>query len=206
METKSLGKFELKADGNDGHITGYGAFFGNVDSVDDVIHEGSFKEINRSVKMLYQHRTDKLIGVWDTVQEDPQGLIVSGKINTNTTVGKDVYELAKSGALTDLSVGFCIQDYSYDKEGVRHIRKADLYEVSLVSFPANKKANIMSVKSDDITTERDFEHALKKMGFSNKQAKLITIKGYKAFLHERDNQEKGIEFTDIIKDLKSFKI
>jgi len=205
METKALGKFELKSD-NEGHITGYGAFFGNVDSVEDVIHEGSFKEINRSVKMLYQHQTDKLIGVWDVVQEDPQGLMVSGKINTNTTIGKDVYELAKSGALSDLSVGFRIKDYSYDKDGIRHIKKADLYEVSLVSFPANEKANIMSVKSNDIKNERDFEHALKKLGYSNKQSKFITSKGYKAFLKEQDQQEKTVEFSDIIKDLKSFKI
>jgi HK97 family phage prohead protease len=209
MDYLALGKFEIKADNdNTGRITGYGAYYDNVDNGRDVIKSGAFNKINRSVKMLYEHR--ELIGLWDTIKEDSKGLIVEGNINTKTTKGADAYELAKSGALTDMSVGFKSQDFTYDNKGIRTITKADLYEVSLVSFPMNEKANILSVKSDDITTERDFEHTLKKLGFSNKEAKHIAIFGFKSFLHKKETGElleiNDNSVSDLLKELKSFKI
>lgn len=204
METKAVGsKFEFKSDSGDGKIIGYGAFYGNSDAYKDIIKSGAFSEINRSIKMLYQHRD--LMGVWDSVKEDQNGLIVEGTINTKTTVGRDAYELAKSGALTDLSVGFKTQKYYYDDEGTRFIEKADLYEVSLVSFPANEKANVISVKSDDIHNERDFENALRQLGYSNKEAKHIANFGFKSLQTKKETGEL-VKFEDILMDLKNFKI
>lgn len=211
METKALeAQFEFKSDSNtDGRISGYGAFYNNVDHGQDVIKQGAFSKINRSIKMLYQH--NQLIGKWDIVREDKDGLIVEGNINLKTSLGSDAYELAKAGDLTDLSVGFKTIDYEFDKKDVRHIKKADLYEVSLVSFPCNEKANIMQVKSCDIDNEREFESALRDvLGYSNKQAKHIANYGFKSFMHKKmtgdlilpdqashDNQE-------LIKTLKGF--
>jgi len=203
METKTIdAKFEFKSDqSKEGRIMGYGAFYGNVDSSDDVIKHGAFSQINRSVKMLYQH--SNLIGSWDTVREDSNGLIVEGNVNLKTTIGADVYELAAAGDLTDLSVGFKTLEYNYDDKDVRHIQKADLYEVSLVAFPANEKANVLAVKSEDVRTERDFEHLLKSLGFSNKQAKHITSFGYKSLITER---EDTVSMNDVLKQLKDFNI
>lgn len=209
MDTSSVvGNFEFKADSADtGGIKGYGAFYGNLDNTYDVLHKGAFAEISRSIKMLYQHRSDKLIGKWDIVSEDEKGLVVEGNINLNTSMGRDAYELAKSGALTDLSVGFVTKEREYDEEGIRHIKKADLYEVSLVSFPANEKANIISVKSEDIQNERDFEWALKSLGYSNKDAKHIANFGFKSLMHKKETgelkkaDELNVEqLTDILKN------
>lgn len=203
METRAVqSNFEIKTEG-EGHIVGYGAFYGNSDSYKDVIKQGAFAEINRSVKMLYQH--NQLMGVWDTVKEDQNGLVVEGTINTKTSVGRDAYELAKSGALSDLSVGFKTLEYYFDDSNTRFISKADLYEVSLVSFPANEKANIMSIKSEDIHNERDFEHALKSLGYSNKDAKHVANFGFKSLLAKKETG-KLVKFDDILNDLKSFKI
>lgn len=205
MEFLATGDFEFKADAStDGRIKGYGAYYGNIDRGYDVIEQGAFSEINRSIKMLYQHEASKLLGTWDIVKEDSKGLIVEGNININTTLGRDVYELAKSGALSDMSVGFKTQDYEYDSQSVRHIKKAELFEVSLVSFPMNEKANIMSVKTDDIETERDFEHFLKQAGYSNKQAKIITAHGFKAFMQKKDDTETT-ESDNILKALQDLK-
>jgi HK97 family phage prohead protease len=209
MDYLASGKFEIKADNdNTGRISGYGAYYDNVDNGMDVIKGGAFDKINRSIKMLYQHRD--LIGMWDIVKEDSKGLIVEGNINVKTSIGSDAYELAKSGALTDMSVGFKSIDYNYDTKGVRTISKADLYEVSLVSFPMNEKANILSVKSDDIITERDFEHTLRQLGFSNKQSKHITIFGFKSFMHKKETGElleiDNDSVNNLLNELKSFKI
>lgn len=205
MEYLTAGDFEVKADSNDsGRIKGYGAYYGNIDRGMDVIKQGAFSDINRSVKMLYQHDASKLLGTWDIVTEDEKGLMVEGDINLKTTLGRDVYELAKSGALSDMSVGFKTQDYEYDSKSVRHIKKAELFEVSLVSFPMNEKANILSVKSSDIETERDFEHFLKQAGYSNKQAKIITNHGFKAFMEKKDDVEVNQSET-ILKALQDLK-
>lgn len=209
----SFGNFEFKADASsEGAIKGYGAFYGNVDSDRDVVHKGAFSEAgkNRSVKMLYQHRQDKLIGVWDIVSEDEKGLIVEGNINTKTSAGRDAYELAKSGALTDLSVGFITKEREFDEKGVRHIKKADLMEVSLVTFPANEKANIMSVKSSDIQSERDFESAMREIGYSNKEAKHLANFGFKSLMYKKETGEfkkaEELNYNDLASILKDFKI
>lgn len=211
--SSSFGKFEFKEDSSkQGRIKGYGAFYGNVDNDKDVIHKGAFGNSaqNRSIKMLYQHRQDKLIGLWDIVSEDEKGLIVEGEINTKTSAGRDAYELAKSGALTDLSVGFITKDREYDEKGVRHIKSADLYEVSLVTFPANEKANIMSVKSGDIQSERDFESAMREIGYSNKEAKHLANFGFKSLMHKKETGEfkkaEELNYNDLASILKDFKI
>jgi HK97 family phage prohead protease len=205
MEYLATGDFEFKADSTDGRIKGYGAYYGNIDRGMDVIRQGAFSDIKRSIKMLYQHNASKLLGTWDIVKEDSKGLLVEGNINMNTTLGRDVYELAKSGALSDMSVGFKTQDYEYDSQSTRHIKKAELFEVSLVTFPMNEKANILSVKSSDIENERDFEHFLKQAGYSNKHAKIITTHGFKTFMQKKDD----VEVTDsdnILKALQDLKI
>jgi hypothetical protein len=51
-------------------------------------------------------------------------------------------------AVSGLSVGFQTKDDAFDaKTGVRTIRKGDLWEVSLVTFPMNNYARVHAVKS-----------------------------------------------------------
>lgn len=210
-QTSSL-KLQIKSDNNnDGIVSGYAATYNNTDSVNDVFYGGAFSEIKRSIKMLLEHRTDQLIGVWNDIKEDQQGLFVEGKISTKTSYGGNAYELAKDGVLTDLSVGYIAKDYSWDDKGIRHIKKADLFEVSLVAFPANEMARIISVKSSDIQNERDFENALRLLGYSNREAKHIAIYGYKSLQHKKEtgqllDPEKNINFDAILKELKNFKL
>jgi hypothetical protein len=74
----------------------------------------------------------------------------------------------------------------------------------------NEKAKIISVKSEDIVTERDFEDTLRGLGFSNKQAKHIAIFGFKSFLHKKNTGElldvNNDSVNDLLNELKSFKI
>lgn len=202
MEIKSCNvDFTIKNE-DQGVVSGYGAFYNNVDSSNDIIKFGAFSDVNRSIKMLKEHRD--LIGVWGTVKEDNNGLFVEGRITLDTQLGKETYSLIKSGALTSMSVGFKTLDYSYDKNETRLIEKADLYEVSLVSFPANEKATILSCKSEDIQTEREFERALRELGYSKNDSKMITNYGFKAFMEKKEEKNKDSQFmSEIVDDLKS---
>ena len=169
-------KTELKAYGDDdddedkgaGEFEGYGSIFGNTDLGNDVIQKGAFKRSLRKrgpkqVKLLYQHKTDMPIGVFDEIREDDKGLYVKGRLALQTQAGREAYELMKMGALDGLSIGFKVdpKGYNYERRTKRRvIDEVDLMEVSLVTFPMNPKAYVRSVKGQDITI-REWENGLR---------------------------------------------
>ena len=155
-------------DKGSGEFEGYGSIFGNTDLGNDVIQKGAFKRSLRKrpankVKLLYQHKTDMPIGVFDEIKEDDQGLFVKGRLALQTQAGKEAYELMKMGALDGLSIGFKVdpKGYNYERRTKRRvIDEVDLMEVSLVTFPMNPKAMVRSVKGQDISI-REWENGLR---------------------------------------------
>ena len=175
-------QLELKTTGDGGYFEGYAAVFGNVDRDGDVVMKGAFQQSLkiRTPVLLWQHSAKDPIGRFDVVREDDKGLFVRGRL-TMTGRGLEAYELMKMGALTGLSIGFVTREARRDPvTGVRTITRADLMEVSLVTFPANELARVETVKADAITTERQFEVFLRDNGFSRRRAKVITAQGFKA--------------------------
>ena len=186
MEVKDF-TFDLKADADARTIEGLGSVFHNVDQGGDIVMPGAFTKTlkARTPAMLWQHKSDHVIGVWDEMRETPEGLRVKGRI-LETTLGNDVYTLAKAGALTGMSIGYGVKDSSIDKKtGIRQLKDLDLYEVSLVTFPMNEKATITHVKTKP-ATERELEEHLRDVGFSQSEAKKIVSEGYKAIAGQRD--------------------
>lgn len=150
---------QIKAAGDDGTVEGYGSVFGVRDNYDDVIAKGAFIQSLKDHKaagtmpaMLWQHDADKPIGVWTEMVEDEKGLRIKGQLAMETVKGKEAHALLKMGALNGLSIGFMSKEWAYDRDTeVRTLTAIDLWEVSLVTFPANEKARVTTVKaiSDD---------------------------------------------------------
>lgn len=170
---------QIKATGEDGTVEGYGSVFGVRDNYDDVIAKGAFIQSLKDHKaagtmpaMLWQHDADKPIGVWTEMVEDEKGLRIKGQLAMETVKGKEAHALLKMGALNGLSIGFMSKEWSYDRETeVRTLTAIDLWEVSLVTFPANEKARVTNVKSaDEMATPKDAEKALRDAGFSKSDA------------------------------------
>ena len=141
--------FEVKAVSDDGLFSGYGSVFGVLDSYKEIVAPGAFAESlqGRMPALLWQHRSGEPIGVYTAVREDAVGLYVEGKLALKTARGAEAYELLKMRALSGLSIGFVSREDSYDKvSGIRTLKKVDLWEVSLVTFPANDAARISGVK------------------------------------------------------------
>jgi HK97 family phage prohead protease len=170
---------EVRAVGDAGEIEGYGSVFGVKDSYDDVILPGAFKaslrehsEAGTMPALLWQHRADEPIGVWTAMSEDEQGLKVSGRLALDTERGREAHALLKMGALNGLSIGFFAREWTYDRgTEVRTLTQIELWEVSLVTFPANGKARVTGVKSvDEIDAPKDAEKALREAGFSKADA------------------------------------
>jgi hypothetical protein len=60
--------------------------------------------------------------------------------------------------------------------GTYALKAVDLWEVSVVTFPANPEATILNAKS--IATIADFERLLKDAGFPNRAAKKLAANGW----------------------------
>tara|TARA_R100001015_G_C4595500_1_gene150718 strand:+ start:439 stop:1131 length:693 start_codon:yes stop_codon:yes gene_type:complete len=140
----------LDADEYAGVVKGYGSYFGNKDSDNDVIMKGAYKktikENGERVKYLYQHNMMQPIGKMKELYEDDKGLVFVAEI-AKTQLGKDVVELMKSGILTENSVGI-MPIQKENKREYREITEVKLYEISAVTLAANEEAKILDVKGN----------------------------------------------------------
>lgn len=184
-ETRAY-SLSIRATGDNGTLEGYGSVFGVRDTYDDVIASGAFVDSLKEHKaagtmpaMLWQHDPGEPIGVWTDMVEDEKGLRVIGKLALETVRGKEAHALLKLGALNGLSIGFMSKQWSYDRETeIRTLTELDLWEVSLVTFPANGKARVTGVKSspDDINAPKDAERFLREAGISKADATALVAR------------------------------
>lgn len=199
MEHKFL-NLEWKAD-EDGSIEGYGAVFGEVDQGNDVIAPGAFTESlgsGRRVRMLMQHDPDKVIGTWDEMAEDERGLRVKGRFLTKVQLGADAYEMVKAGAVDGLSIGYRTVKAA-SRDGRRVIMQADVWEVSLVTFPMNEMARVDAVKAADMT-RRDLERVLTQDAkLTRSVARELMTGGYDAIKAMHDAGCGADELAELLK-------
>jgi HK97 family phage prohead protease len=193
--------FEIKSVKDDGTFSGYGSVFGVVDSYQEIVAPGAFTESlqSRMPSLLWQHRSGEPIGVWPSVKEDNIGLQVEGKLALKTARGAEAYELLKMGAISGLSIGFMTREDSYDKlTGIRTLKKVDLWEVSLVTFPANDSARVSQVKSiESIQTYAAAEAHLRESGGFSKREAVAIVARIKSLQGRSDSDELG-ELTALI--------
>lgn len=195
-----------------GAFSGYGAVFGNLDAYGDVIAPGAFKDTLRTWKkkgrlppMLLQHGGGLLgtaedgipVGVFKSMAEDDVGLKVEGElIGLSTDKGRYIYEGLKAGALDGLSIGYVAREIAYGKkpeEPKRLLKKLDLFEVSIVTFPANDAARVGGVKAiEELATLADCETWLRDAaGLTRSQALAFVsrVKGLRPSDSEQPNAE-----------------
>lgn len=193
---------QIKAVQEDGVFEGYGSVFGNVDSYKEIVAPGAFAESLASWKsagrlppVLWQHRSGEPVGPHLDMEEQPVGLWIKGQLLVDDVQrAKEARALMKAKAVNGLSIGFVTREDSYDRvTGIRTLKKVDLWEVSIVTFPANPSAQISSVKSaiDAIETVRDAESFLRDVGrLSNAQAAAF-ISRFKSLSGQRESDELG---------------
>jgi HK97 family phage prohead protease len=153
----------LKGVSGDGTFSGYASLFGEVDLGRDAIERGAFaasldKRGAGGVRMLFQHDPAEVIGRWTVLREDERGLYVEGKLATDVERAREVLALMKAGALDGLSIGFrAVKTRADRKAGVRRILEADLWEISVVTFPMLPTARVSNVKHRRFYRDRETE-------------------------------------------------
>lgn len=194
-------KLDIKKLTTEGEFEGYGAVFNNVDLTGDKILPGAFantlKEKNvGEIKMLYQHDPSLPVGRWTEMSEDKHGLFVKGQILTTIARGAEMLELLKAGVVDGLSIGFrTVKSMWEDGTDFRQLVDLDLWEISIVTFPANTKARVDAVKM----TLREAEHVLREGGMPSDFAKLVAKYGFEEAQRRvgqdrRDGDLSGISF------------
>lgn len=197
--------FEIKSVEEDGVLLGYGSVFNNVDWYKERIAPGAFeKTLAEHVKagtmpaMLWQHYSDQVPGIWTEMSEDKRGLKTKGEFILDTQLGRESHALTKRKAVNGLSIGFVTQKSETDeKTGIKTLLEVDLWEVSIVTFPANPKARITAVKALPQNI-REFENYLREVGFSANQAKAIASRGFKAADEARDEPSALAELAKAV--------
>ena len=216
MKTYLTTQLEIKSLG-DREFEGHGSIFGNVDLGGDVVMPGAFK---RSLKqyqdkgdlplMFWMHDPSRVAGKWTDMYEDGDGLRVKGVL-ADTPLGNEIRTLLQMDAVKGLSIGYRTIDDDYDNNGNRLLKELELWEVSVVSLPMNPLAQVAHAKSqlsasgEYVPTAREFEHALRDVGCSQKTAKRIISKVYEGE-EERDVQpEPEDEERDVLQALDNLK-
>lgn len=138
---------DIKSINEIGIFTGYASVFNNVDSHNDIVLPGAFKNgMANRVQLLWQHDQKIIIGKILELSETVKGLFMKAQLYLDVTQGKEAYTLMKDGVLDGLSIGFEVEDYFYNDDK-RYIKSAKLWEISLVTFPSNERARIIEMKN-----------------------------------------------------------
>lgn len=181
-----------KVDGA-GSFSGYASLFGKVDLGKDVVERGAFAQSLRmrgaaGIRMLFQHDPHEPIGVWTEIREDARGLFVRGRLTKEVGRAREALSLMRTGALDGLSIGFrAVRSRRDTATGVRRILEADLWEISVVTFPMLPDARIVTVKGAPLPTVRQFENWLTRdAGLSRSDARTVIAKGFASLVRARD--------------------
>lgn len=147
---------------DEGIITAYVATFDlDPDCYGDVIAKGAFartlkewSEKASRIPVLFGHKQDDPlfnIGAVVDAKEDERGLLATMQIDMDSERGAYTYKLAKEGRISKLSFGYSVVDSgTLDIAGakVNELKDIDLYEVSIVTIPANQHTEIIEVKDN----------------------------------------------------------
>lgn len=205
LKKASHGELMIKAsddpDAPPGWIEGYGSKFGLVNSYGESVQAGAFKKSlrdwkkrKRPVPMLWQHNGAEPIGGWSEFDEDEVGLKLAGQVDLETQRGREAFSAIKGQYVGGLSIGYFevkADPWSWEpQEEPRRLFELDLREVSIVTFPALREAQIDAVKAAIARgvplTTRQFEKFLReKLNLSRADAEMITRDGYAAW-RQRD--------------------
>lgn len=215
MNTKDFA-LSVKDVGEDGTFEGYASTFnGAPDSYGDIVVPGAFAESlvkhrreGTMPLMLWNHKTTELpIGNWVEFAEDGKGLWAKGQADLDDPVGVRVHRALKRKALRGLSIGYQTVSSEPDKkrQGVQFLKAVDLWEVSPVNFPADRRALVTGVKAileaGALPTVREFEEHLRDAGFSKSLAAAIAAK---ATPHLRgDPEAKADDAADFLRALRN---
>lgn len=158
---------ELKAD-DTGVIKGYFSTYDEEpDSYGDIIKAGAFtetfakrKESGHPFPLCWNHNFDNVIGAVDSIEDTEKGPLIEAHF-LNTPKAQEVREFVKSGAVYQFSFAYDVLECERPTKeqavkGIENVlTKLEVFEISVVTVPANQNAVVTEVKSGRRNSAKD---------------------------------------------------
>lgn len=165
MQKQGTGKYTKTATfkpgpsalGENGTVSGFFARYDRIkDSYGDVCKRGFVDESVRKraatgkpFPLCYNHDFNQIIGAVISIEDKPEGAFFTAKF-FDTPRAQEVRELVKSGVLYQMSFAYDVQESGKvtlpDGSRANELRKCELFEVSIVTVPAQPLSVITEIK------------------------------------------------------------
>lgn len=176
---------ELKAT-DLGTIAGYFSTYDKTpDSYGDIIEPGAFTETIKAREesghpfpLCFNHDFSAVIGAVESIKDTEKGPYIEANF-LDTTLAQDVRKMLQSRAIYQFSFAYEVKgwrepDEEEKKAGVLNVlTKVDVFEISVVTVPANQNAVATEVKTaepDSIVITKDGTVDFVKQGRRNRKA------------------------------------
>ena len=161
----------MDEEGEDSNVLeGYASVFGTVADIggffDETVARGAFTRAvqeGQDVRALVDHDASKVLGRTKSktleLVEDDKGLRVKITL-PDTTVGRDIKESVRRGDVSQMSIGFFVVGEEVDRTGdkvLRTITDVDLFDVSVVTYPAFEDTEISLRSAIDAFNQSESE-------------------------------------------------
>lgn len=154
LEVKDL-EFKFIVGGEDadaGTFTGYASVFDMVDTYGDAVQRGAFKKTlkeKQQFPLLWSHDISKPIGIISG-KEDKKGLEITGQLNLDVQLAREIRSLMAQRAVTGLSIGYnAVKELIDSETGIRQLLEVNLWEISPCVFQSCPDAVVDDVKSKE---------------------------------------------------------
>ena len=157
---------ELKAT-DLGTIAGYFSTYDKTpDSYGDIIEPGAFtdtlkarEESGHPFPLCFNHDFSAVIGAVDSIKDTEKGPYIEAHF-LDTTLAQDVRKMLQSNAIYQFSFAYEVKGWrdpndEEKKAGVTNVlTKVDVFEISVVTVPANQNAVVTEVKAVEPETKQ----------------------------------------------------
>lgn len=182
MNEHKYKSFELKAkEDNAGMIAGFFSTYDEEpDSYGDIIRPGAFtetiakrKESGHPFPLCFNHDFSAIIGAVDVVEDTEKGPYIEAHF-LETEQAQDVRKMLQSGAIYQFSFAYDTlgEEKPTDeqmKKGITNVlTKLEVFEISVVTVPANQNAVATEVKSIEPETKQGRRNSRKDADTINK--------------------------------------
>jgi hypothetical protein len=182
MSEHKYKSFELKAKEDDaGMIAGFFSTYDEEpDSYGDIIKPGAFtetiakrKETGHPFPLCFNHDFSAIIGAVDVIEDTEKGPYIEAHF-LDTEQAQDVRKMLQSGAIYQFSFAYDVLGAEnptdeQKKKGITNVLTAlEVFEISVVTVPANQNAVATEVKSIEPETKQGRRNSKKDADTINK--------------------------------------
>lgn len=148
LATKAFA-FDVKADeAKVGQFSGRASVYGVTDAYGDVVMPGAFtksiEQLGGEIVVLNQHNPSDPIGK-ALLEDSDTALLAVGQLVLDLQSAKDAHVRLTNGLVNGISIGYEVLQETY-QGNARQLQEIKLWEISLVTFPANQFARVTDVK------------------------------------------------------------